>query len=313
MRRFSSKRMIEFKLRRTPAGMTGEVEKSGRTSLTPGGNHANSLCMTPKWLVVIRGSVPEKAAILLGIMPIAVLLAVWFCLTRGATEERVISPNILPSPVEVIRSVPALLTERNLVHHILASLRRVALAYLLALGVAFPLGVMMGAFGTCRAMFSPVTTASGYIPIAALVPLTMSWFGIGELMKVMFLAMAFAIYLVPQIVAAVEAVPDIYLRTAYTLGVSRWQAICRVLVPIAMPDIWRSMRLAFGVGWTYLVLAEVVVLTDGLGFLVGMSQRRGPREHIYLAIVVITLIAWAADLLWGRLGYLLFRYQRGRT
>ena len=270
--------------------------------------------MIPKWLTAIRGTVPKKAAILLGIVPIAVLLALWFCLTWGKTvEDRRISPNILPNPVEVVQSVPALVMERSLVHHILASLRRVGLAYLLALGVTFPLGVFMGSFGSGRALFTPATTASGYIPVATLVPLTMSWFGTGEFMKVMFLAMAFAIFMLPQIVAAVEAVPDIYLRTAYTLGVSRFQAICRVLVPIAMPDIWRSMRLAFGVGWTYLVLAEVIVMTDGLGYLVGMSQRRGPREHIYLTIVVITLIAWAADLLWSRIGYFLFRYQRGRT
>lgn len=269
--------------------------------------------MIPEWLVAIRGRVPEKSAVLLGVIPIGVMTGLWFYLTWGPVEARVIAPNILPSPVEVLHSVPALLKDRDLVHHILASLRRVGLAYLIAIGLAFPLGVLMGAFGSVRATFTPTTTASGYIPIATLLPLCMSWFGTDELMKVVFLAMAFAIYLVPQIVAAIEAVPDIYLRTAYTIGVSRAQAVCRVLVPIAMPDIWRSMRQAFGVGWTYLVLAEVIVMTDGLGYLVQMSQRRGPREHIYLAIVAITLIAWVADLVWGKLGDLLFRYKRART
>ena len=139
----------------------------------------------------------------------------------------------------------------------------------------------------------------------------MSWFGIDELQKIMFLAMAFGIYLLPLVVNAIQAVPDIYLRTSYTLGARRLDVIRYVLIPIALPDIWHAMRLAFGVGWTYIVLAEVVVMVDGLGFLVQNSFRRGPREHIYLVILVITLIAWAADLVWERLGRVLFPYRRG--
>jgi len=199
--------------------------------------------------------------------------------------------------------------DRDLKHHVLVSLRRVGLSYLLALAVAAPLGIMMGSFSSARAVFSPTTTASGYIPIATLVPLTMSWFGTGEEQKVVFLAMAFAIYLLPMIIGAIERVPDVYVRTASTMGAGRWQTIWRVLVPVALPEIWNGMRLAFGVGWTYLVLAEVVVLDDGLGYLVAISQRRGPREHIYLVILTITLIAWIADLGWSRLGRLLFPYR----
>jgi NitT/TauT family transport system permease protein len=141
----------------------------------------------------------------------------------------------------------------------------------------------------------------------------MSWFGTGELQKVIFLAMAFGIYLLPQMVSAIDHVPEVYLKTGYTLGASRWQTVRRVLLPIALPEIWHSMRLAFGVGWTYLVLTEVVVMTDGLGYLIAISQRRGPREHIYLVIVVITLIAWAADLVWTLIGRRLFRYTKSNS
>jgi NitT/TauT family transport system permease protein len=171
----------------------------------------------------------------------------------------------------------------------------------------------MGAFGSLRATFSPVMTASGYIPIATLVPLTMSWFGTGEQQKVMFLALAFGIYLLPLVVGAIESVPEVYLRTAYTLGTSRWQTVWRVLVPVAFPDLWQAMRLSFGVGWTYLVLAEVIVLTGGLGNIIEIARRRGPREHIYLAIVIITLIAWIADIVWVKAADLLFPYRRSRA
>lgn len=266
--------------------------------------------MAAAWLTEIRGRVPKKAAIVLGLLPIVLIFGAWWFLTRGAYEERVIGYNILPSPGEVLRSVPDLLHQRDLLSNTLVSLRRVALGFGIALLVVVPVGILMGSFGGVSALLSPVATASGYIPIATLVPLMMSWFGTGEQMKVMFLALAFAISLLPLIIKSIDRVPDVYLRTAYTLGSSRWQTVRKVLIPVALPDIWHGMRLSFGVGWTYLVLAEVVVLSDGLGFLVANSQRRGPREHIYLVIIVITMIAWAADLAWEHAGRALFPYRR---
>jgi NitT/TauT family transport system permease protein len=266
--------------------------------------------MTSSSFAKIRGQIPYGASIVLGSLPVIALLLLWWIFTLGAPEERRIGPTILPSPIEVVQSIPELFTSKDLLHHIWASVRRVGLGYALALIFVLPLGILMGAFGSVGATFKPFATASAYIPIATMVPLTMSWFGTDELQKVMFLAMAFGIYLLPMVVNAIESVPDIYLRTSYTLGASRFDVIRRVLIPIASPDLWHAMRLAFGVGWTYIVLTEVVVMVDGLGFLIQISFRRGPREHAYLVILVITLIAWIADLGWERAGRALFPYRR---
>ena len=263
--------------------------------------------------VTIRGRIPRSASVILGAIPIIVIFLLWWVFTSGVPEERSIGPTILPNPVEVAQSVPELIHNRDLFHHVWASVRRVGLSFLLALCVVLPIGILMGSFGSVGAFFTPISTASGYIPIATLVPLTMSWFGIDELQKIMFLAMAFSIYLLPLVVNAIQSVPDIYLRTSYTLGASRFDVIRHVLIPVALPDLWHAMRLAFGVGWTYIVLAEVVVMVDGLGFLIQNSFRRGPREHIYLVILVITLIAWVADLMWERLGRVLFPYRQARS
>ncbi len=263
----------------------------------------------PQWILGIRGRVPRTAGLALGAVPVVILLVIWWCCTHGPVEERAISPTLLPSPGEVWNSIPDLI-HRDLGHHTLASLRRIGLGFLLALAIVLPVGIGMGSFDTLRASLTPLTTASGYIPIATLVPLTLSWFGTGELQRVVFLAMAFGIYLLPLVVTAIQSVPDVYVKTAYTLGASRLQVVGRVLIPIALPDIWHGMRLAFGVGWTYLVLTEVIVMESGLGYLIQISFRRGPREHIYLVIALVTLIAWVADLLWDRAGRLLFRYRR---
>jgi ABC-type nitrate/sulfonate/bicarbonate transport system permease component len=273
--------------------------------------------MIPSWLSEIRGSVPRGSALILGFVPIVVLILVWTFITAGAPEERVLGPTILPSPSEVISSLNPLLTTsdpegRTLFTHIGISMRRVALGYLLALVIVLPAGILMGAYSSVRALFDPVMTASAYIPIATLVPLTMSWFGLGEAQKVVFLALAFGIFLTPTIVKAVDSVPDVYLRTSYTLGATRWQVIRHVLVPVAFPDIWHGMRLAFGVGWTYLVLAEVVVKTGGLGDLIDTARRRALSGRVYLVIVVITMIAWVADLAWNYLANVFFSYRRSR-
>ena len=276
------------------------------------------MLMIPKWIVEIRGRAPRGMALALGLLPVAVLLIGWTLITRGAPEERIIGPTILPSPPEVIASLSDLLTtsdseNRTLFTHIWISLRRVGLGFLLALASVMPLGLLMGSFGSGRALFDPVLTAGGYIPIATLVPLTMSWFGLDESQKVVFLAMAFGIFLTPNIIKAVDSVPDVCLRTAQTLGATRRQIIWRVLVPVALPDIWHAMRLAFGVGWTYLVLAEVVVKTGGLGDLIDTARRRALSGRVYLVIVIITLIAWIADLVWKYLADVLFPYRRSRT
>jgi ABC-type nitrate/sulfonate/bicarbonate transport system permease component len=273
--------------------------------------------MIPKWFLEIRGQVPSGVSILLGLVPLAFLVLLWWQLTQGIPEERMIGPTILPSPTEVVRSLGDLLgssdqDNRTLFDHIGLSLRRVALGFLLGLAVALPIGILMGSFGSARSTMAPLVTASGYIPIATLVPLTMSWFGLDESQKVVFLAMAFSIFLLPMVVRAIDAVPDVYLRTAYTLGATHWHIIRRVLVPVALPDIWHSMRLAFGIGWSYLVLAEVVVKTGGLGDLIDTARRRAMSGRVYLVIVIITIIAWIADLLWVRVGLLLFPYRRSR-
>ncbi len=271
----------------------------------------------PQWLYNIRGQVPRSAALVLGLIPIAILLVLWWGLTRGIPEERTLGPTILPSPAEVVASLSDLVhtpdpENRNLFDHIGISLRRVGLGFLLALAIVLPVGVLIGAFGSMRALLSQVVTASGYIPIATLVPLTMSWFGLDEAQKVVFLAMAFGIFLLPLVAKAIDGVPDVYLRTAYTLGASRFQVVTRVLVPIALPDIWHAMRLAFGVGWSYLVLAEVVVKSGGLGDLIDTARRRAMSGRVYLVIIIITIIAWLADLLWEKLAGVLFPY-RART
>jgi NitT/TauT family transport system permease protein len=79
-----------------------------------------------------------------------------------------------------------------------------------------------------------------------------------------------------------------------------------------MPDIFKALRTGFGVGWGYILLAEMVAAESGLGNIIITSQRRGPREHIYLVLVVITLVAFLTDRLWDLAGRKLFPYREAK-
>jgi NitT/TauT family transport system permease protein len=260
----------------------------------------------------IREPIGLPSKIVLGVIPVALFLFLWWFLTNGEAEERIISPVILPSPVEVVLSFHSLWFEAELSRSVLASAVRVVGGFVAALVIAFPLGVLMGSFSKVKAMFDPIMVFGAYLPIPALVPLTMSLFGIGEMQKIMFLAVAFLVFLLPMFVQVFGDVDEVYLQTARTLGAGKWQLVRRVLLGISMPDLYDAMRMGFGIGWTYIILAEIVAADRGLGHIIIIAQRRGPREHIYLVLVVIVLLAYVTDKIWMWLGRLLFPYRKAR-
>ena len=121
------------------------------------------------------------------------------------------------------------------------------------------------------------------IPMAALIPLTFSLFGIGELQKVMFIFIACVAFVIADVDRGDQRHQRRYIDTAYTLGANRWQIILKVLVPLALPAIFNSLRLLFGLAFGYIMLAELIKFgseAGGLGDIIIVAQRRGPREHI---------------------------------
>jgi ABC-type nitrate/sulfonate/bicarbonate transport system permease component len=168
----------------------------------------------------------------------------------------------------------------------------------------------MGTFTKFHAFFSPLMLFGAYLPIPALVPLTMCFFGTNEEQKVMFLALGFAIYLLPLFVQALEEVDNVYLQTGYTLGATKFQVLNKIMLPIALPKIYDAMRLGFGIGWGYIILAEMVDMgSKGVGALILISQRRGPREDIYLVLIAIVVMAFITDKIWEKIGDRLFPYR----
>src|SRR5580704_10979183 len=247
---------------------------------------------------------------LVGVGAMGVIVILWWLATSGAgSEDRLISPVILPSPAEVIRSFPSLLNDRALLQSIAATLKRVLIGFGLAALVGVPLGIVAGSWRAVEAAGAPLALFGRNLPVAALIPLTILWFGIDETQKVMFIFIATVPFVYSDAASAIAGVPDRYVETAQTLGASSFQIVRKVLVALALPDIYSSLRHLFGLAFGYIMLAELINAQHGLGYLLMTSQRRGLSEHIILILIVIGLLAFGIDrlLFWVERG--LFPYR----
>mgnify|MGYP002631944560 CR=1 FL=1 len=321
-------------------------------------------------LRTLRDRPSRWEAVGVGLLGILLALLIWHVLTMGPVEERTLSPAKLPSVSETFRTLPTLWFDRALARSAVASLSRVLGGFALATAIALPLGVLAGCYLRLDAFLLPYSVFGRNVPIAALVPLSLIWFGLGETQKVMFIVMAAVAFILFDTVSRIRGVSDRFLDTAYTLGAkpklrdgamsalipaaiygvimaltfswlqegntltaalatsSFWslfiigavlgyllwlpilghQVISKVLLPLALPHIVNSLRLLFGIAFGYIMLAEVINAGSGLGNLINISQRQGPREHIYLCLMIIALLAFAIDRLALWLQHRLFPY-----
>jgi NitT/TauT family transport system permease protein len=262
----------------------------------------------------LRREITIWQGLFFGLLCIALVFGLWWFVTDG--EEPIVSPYTLASPAKTLESFHSLWFERYLTRNTYASLKRVVLGFGLAALIGIPLGVLCGCFARVNAFFMPLSVFGRNIPIAALIPLTFSFFGVGEWQKIMFIFIACVAFVITDTARAIADVGSPYIDTAYTLGASRRQVILKVLVPLAMPSIFNSLRLLFGLAFGYIMLAEVIKFgaeTGGLGDIIDISQRRGPREHIYLVLLIIPLVALALDRILFWVQKELFPHRYGGT
>jgi len=239
----------------------------------------------------VREPVRNRTARLLALGGVGVFLAAWCVLSYGGLVDRI----ILPSPTDVVQAFPVLHFQEALVRSAGASFYRVMMGFLLSAAVAIPLGLLMGTYPPLKHFFAPILDPLRFLPISALVPLFIVWFGIDDMQKIMFLFVGTFVYLLPLVVEAVERVDEVYLQTAMTLGAKPGQLIFNVLVPGSLPAIGEALRVMNGVGWTYVILAEVINAPLGLGALINVAGKRGHVDQIFALVLVILLIGVITD------------------
>lgn len=247
-----------------------------------------------------RLSAPTRLALVSAASVLAVLL-----LWQASASLGWVDPLMLPAPTELWHTLVELAQEgyrqTPLWQHLMTSTLRALLAFVAAILVGVPLGLSMGLSPTLSAALNPFVQFLRPLPKIALVPLVIVWFGIGEGAKFFLIFIATVLSIVVGAAAAVAHVSQARLRAAQTLGASRRQLFSHVVLPHALPELFTTVRLAIGIGWTSLIAAEMVAANSGLGWMVINAGSYLRTDVVMLGILLLGLIGYGFDLLLVRL------------
>jgi NitT/TauT family transport system permease protein len=255
-------------------------------------------------LFAIRKPISQRARLSLALLSWGLLVTVWFALTFWD----ILPPFSLPRPSGVLKALVRLWGEYNLLGNVLQSWWRIAQAFIWSAAVAIPLGLLMASFPWLYELVNPVAAPMRSMPITAFLPAFIALFGMEELMKVAFLWFGMFFYLLAVVVEEVHRVDNILLETAYTLGAKRRQVLW-LMFRASFPAIFGSFRILYDIGWTYVILAEMVNARKGVGYMVESARKVLDFERVYAGIIAIGLAAFLFRWLLTYLENLLFPWR----
>jgi len=242
----------------------------------------------PWWAV--RGTIAPRRAALLTALGLLLPLLGWMALAGSGWVD----PVFLPGPGAVLARLATWWAD-GLLEDIGTSTLRVLGGWALAALVALPLGLLIGSFRTLQALLEPLTDFIRYMPAVAFVPLVMVWIGIDEGAKVAVIFIGTFFQMVLMVAEDIRRVPQAQIEAAQTMGATRREIVEQVLVPSAKPALLDTLRVTMGWAWTYLVVAELVAASSGLGFAILKAQRFLQTDKIFAGIVLIGLIGLVID------------------
>lgn len=246
---------------------------------------------------------PDRSGrLMLVLLPFALLLFAYF---TSSAQRLTDNPNdkLLPSASQMVAAIDRLaFTEDKRSGNYLfwqdsaASLSRLGLGIAIAAIAGLCLGVAAGIIPLFSASLSPLLTVLSMIPPLAVLPILFITFGLGELSKVMLIVIGITPCIARDIEQRAREIPRELLIKAQTLGASTWTLILRVVLPQLLPRLLISLRLMLGSAWLFLIAAEAIASTDGLGYRIFLVRRYMAMDVILPYVVWITLLAWLMDL-----------------
>ncbi|MEM9232463.1 MAG: ABC transporter permease, partial [Pseudomonadota bacterium] len=157
------------------------------------------------------------------------------------------------------------------------------------------LGLLMSCYRAVGAFVEPFVDFIRYLPVPAMVPLLIIWFGVGEASKIAVLWMGTFFQLVLLVSDDTKRVPAEYIESGFTLGASQWQIIRDIVFPAALPNIVDNLRITLGWCWTYLIIAEIVAASSGIGHMIWSLRRFVKTPEVMAGIVAIGIIGLLTD------------------
>jgi len=227
------------------------------------------------------------------ILPIAfpaILVALW---QFGVSRQ---SSPILPGPWSVVTGLAELIHKGLLFKYIVASLFRVTWGYLSAVVLAIPTGLFLGWHRRAAFAFNPLIQVLRPISALAWIPLSILWFGVGDLSAIFLIFVAAFLPLVVSSMNAVNSVEPVHVNAGRNFGLSQAQVVYRVIYPAVMPQLILGLRIALGISWLVVVAAEMIAVNSGLGFLIIDARNAGNRYDLVVgAMLMIGLIGLFLD------------------
>lgn len=225
--------------------------------------------------------------------PVALLL-LWQGLSRFALDDT--TRALLPPPTAVATAAWELIVSGELLHHLYDSLKREFVAFVWSL-TAIPLGIAMGWWRRVNDQLDPIVEILRPIPPLAWIPLSILWFGVGDLQNqfIIFLGIFFPILL--NTITGVKGVEPNLVRAARCLGADESAILWRVVLRAALPQIVTGVRIGLGVGWMALVAAELVGANSGLGFMINDARTLLRTDIVIVGMIAIGLVGLALDLM----------------
>ncbi|TDF86267.1 ABC transporter permease [Pseudomonas sp. H9] len=261
---------------------------------------------------------PDRSSrLLLVILPFALLLGFYFL---GSASRLAENPNdkLLPSAAQMTDAVKRMAFEADkrsgdylLWKDTAASVQRLALGLAISAAVGLCLGIAAGAIPLLGAPLSPLLTVLSMVPPLAILPILFIVFGLGELSKVMLIVIGITPLLARDLEQRAREIPVELLIKAQTLGASSWTLIVRVILPQMLPRLLISLRLVLGAAWLFLIAAEAIASTDGLGYRIFLVRRYLAMDVILPYVGWITLLAWLMDRALKRLAQVAFPWYEG--
>jgi len=216
----------------------------------------------------------------------------------------------LPSPGEVFSSYGEMITQNDLVKNLFRSIGLNLGGYIKALLWTLPLGFIIGLFPLFRGLFRRTIDAIRFVPLAACTVLFIFWYGNSISMKVNFLAFGIFIFLLPIVIQRIFEVQDVYLKTVYTIGASKWQTIKSVYIPSVMSKLIDDVRILTAISWTYIVVAETINADEGgLGALIQIARRQFQTDKLFGILIIFIFIGVIQDRIFVRLDKEFFPYK----
>ncbi len=256
---------------------------------------------------------PERMLrIALGVIPFVLILIVYVVSSNARLAENP-RDKLLPSLSSMGQAVDtlALQPSKRSGEYLFwqdtgSSLTRLGLGIGISALIGLIFGVLNGVIPYARANLSPLITAVSLIPPLAVLPILFIVFGLGEVSKVVLIAIGITPFLIRDMQSKVMELPSEQLIKAQTLGASTWLVIVRVVLPQVLPRLIEALRLSLGAAWLFLIAAEAIAATDGLGYRIFLVRRYLSMDIILPYVFWITVLAFLTDYLLKQLSLRLF-------